>query len=94
MLKLKIYDIGMKVIFTGKTSKLKVPDDLIIEKSIEWFRDPEPCFIHRGAVMKRLFVELEDELETNGDRLIQRCELSERSQRILSLYDGFTSIEI
>lgn len=94
MLKLKIYDAQRKLVFKGKTTKLKIPDDLIIEKSMEWFRDPEPCFIHRSAVMKRLFVELEDELETNGDQNINKEELSDKSIRTLGLYSDFVSIEL
>lgn len=94
MLKLKIYDAHRKLVFKGKTTKLKIPDDLIIEKSMEWFRDPEPCFIHRSAVMKRMFVELEDELETNGDQNINKEELSDKSIRTLGLYSDFVSIEL
>ena len=41
---------------------------MLIEKSIYFFDDPEPCFIHRDAVRVRLTEELHKELlgETSG----------------------------
>ena len=42
--------------------QLKVPEPVIIQKSIEFFDDPEPCMIHRSAVLSRLLMELEQAL--------------------------------
>ncbi len=61
----------MKVLFfssnSGQLAKMKLTnlplkESAVLSKSIEFFNDPEPCMIHRGAVMKRLFLEMEDAL--------------------------------
>ena len=43
-----------------------VPEPVMIEKSIEFFEDPEPCMIHRSAVQSRLFGEILDAIEASG----------------------------
>ncbi len=35
-----------------------LPEDVVIALSVEYFNDPEPCHIHRGAVHKRAMMEL------------------------------------
>ncbi|MDR3122046.1 MAG: hypothetical protein LBU58_12050, partial [Clostridiales bacterium] len=37
-------------LFVGPISALTLTEELIVKKSIEFFSDGEPCFIHRGAV--------------------------------------------
>lgn len=43
-----------------KLSRLPLDEKAIIKHSIEFFNDPEPCMIHKSAVMQRLFMEWED----------------------------------
>ena len=50
-------------IYTGLAVKIEFPEPLILAKSVEFFKDPEPCYIHRGAVITRLSLELEETLE-------------------------------
>jgi hypothetical protein len=52
-----------KRIYTGRITDLPVPEDHILNKSMELFNDPAPCFIHRSAVLKRLYLEAEEYLE-------------------------------
>jgi len=52
--------LGGKVLFSGDLADLPLKDEWIIKKSIEFFNDPEPCFIHRSAVMIRLLNEIWD----------------------------------
>lgn len=47
-----------KVLRENKLTSLPLKEKAIITKSMEFYRDPEPCMIHRSAVMKRLFFEL------------------------------------
>ena len=47
------------VLYEGLWSELPMAEDVILEKSIEFFNDREPCAIHRGAVQVRLLAELE-----------------------------------
>lgn len=37
--------------------EIPIIESVIIEKSIEFFSDPDPCFIHRSAVVKRVVLE-------------------------------------
>lgn len=50
------------VVESCKLTSLPIKEQVIIGKSIEFFSDPEPCFIHRSAVMKRLITEIDDYL--------------------------------
>lgn len=40
----------------------KFKEQVILEHSKRFFNDPNPCYIHRGAVTVRLLAELEEEL--------------------------------
>jgi hypothetical protein len=46
------------MVFDGPLNELRFSEHLVIAKSIFFFHDKEPCFIHRSAVMARLFAEL------------------------------------
>ena len=62
-LKISLLDAGNGILFEKKITSLPLKDEVIISKSIEFFDDPEPCMIHRSAVMKRLFVEMAEYFE-------------------------------
>ncbi|WFR58618.1 hypothetical protein QA584_05965 [Anaerocolumna sp. AGMB13025] len=82
------------VIYQGRWDDLPLSENIIIEKSIDFFNDPEPCYIHRDAVRVRLLAELEAGLNRNflsvppqwldtltamtGFSLISRVEFSEK----------------
>lgn len=51
------------ILYRGDLETLPLKEALILKKSILFFNDAEPCFIHRSAVMKRIFAGLEDYLE-------------------------------
>lgn len=55
--------------YLGKTAKanfdirdLPLKNQVVIQHSIQFFDDPTPCYIHRGAVQVRLVTELEEAL--------------------------------
>ncbi len=48
-----------EVLLNSKTFCLPLKEQIIIEKSSEFFNDPDPCYIHRSAVTNRLYFELE-----------------------------------
>lgn len=54
-----------RVIYQGRWDDLPLSENIIIEKSIDFFNDPEPCYIHRDAVRVRLLAELEAGLNCN-----------------------------
>ena len=53
------FNLGGQTFFKGLLSELPVNETVLIAKSIEFFSDPEPCFIHRSAVQARMYAEFE-----------------------------------
>lgn len=47
------------LLYEGKLEELPLREEVILEKSEAFFHDPDPCYIHRGAVSIRLYLELE-----------------------------------
>jgi hypothetical protein len=72
----QILDGEGKPIFNGPLQGLRFPEKLIIGKSIEFFRDPEPCFIHRSAVASRLVAELDLLLREQPELSVEDLEKS------------------
>lgn len=52
------------LLYEGFWNELPVKEEVILEKSIEFFNDREPCVIHRTAVHVRLLAELEQILSS------------------------------
>ena len=50
---------GEHEVYRGTLTDLPLKEEIILEKSEEFFNDPNPCFIHRSAVRVRLLAELE-----------------------------------
>lgn len=55
------------VVYEGFLKDIPLRESIILEKSVQFFNDPEPCHIHRSAVRVRLTEELLLELESKGD---------------------------
>jgi hypothetical protein len=66
-------------IYDGPLQGLRFPEKLIIGKSIEFFHDPEPCFIHRSAVASRLVVEIDVLLRNQNEFSVETLEESHPS---------------
>ncbi len=60
MRKIRLTDAQGKVLVEGGLSLISFSEESIVVGSIEFFRDPEPCFIHRGAVAVRYHAELDE----------------------------------
>jgi len=69
-----ITDANGNPLYGGKIYGLPIHDYVIIQKSIEFFNDPEPCYIHKGAVYMRIWTEIEQFLaQTDGGPIPLGC---------------------
>ena len=78
--------------YDGALTAINIPENLIIELSIEFFDDPEPCQIHRGAVMRRVFMELTELLGENAETDARG--LPDAAARYLCGYEGLTGVRM
>ena len=55
-----LFDDTSREIFTCPINEYVLPDEVVLALSVEYFNDPDPCEIHRGAVHNRVMMELMD----------------------------------
>ena len=82
---------GPETMYHGPVSGLPVREAAILEKSVEFFGDPEPCMIHRSAVLARVYEELEHWLDCQGagrECAVERGSLPQRLAACLDLGAG------
>lgn len=77
---------GDHVKYDGKWEELPFAENVVIDKSIEFFDEPAPCYIHQNAVQIRLLAELEKTCRTPEE------EQDTRWLSLLSEYMGIPSI--
>jgi hypothetical protein len=75
------------LVFQGNLYQLPLRETVIIEKSIHFFNDHEPCYIHRSAVQIRLIAEIENQLQI-GFSTPDQCPLL----KSYSNFDAFSTI--
>lgn len=66
------------IIFDGELYELPIKDERIISGSIEFFNDPEPCMIHRSAVISKYYMQIEnwlDDVNYENDTVIKFSEI-------------------
>lgn len=76
-----------EVVKSYKLTSVPIKEQTIISKSIEFFNDPEPCFIHRSAVIKRLVAEIDDyfyNISKTGTNEIKCAAFNERFSDMLN----------
>lgn len=74
--------------------EIPIKEEIIIEKSMTFFNDPEPCYIHRGAVVIRLNEEILEAFKTVGeDHLVEASSLNKEILGYIELPD-ITSLMI
>ena len=67
-----LIDNNNSVVFENKVTILPLKEECIISKSVELFDDPCPCFIHRSAVMKRIFFEMDEFFSVTAGKNLNR----------------------
>jgi hypothetical protein len=55
---LTLYDASGVKIFDGALSAWPIPERDVIQLSVRYFNDPEPCHLHRSAVCQRAYLEI------------------------------------
>lgn len=78
---------GENLIYEGKLEELPLREEIILAKSEEFFHDPNPCYIHRGAVSIRLYMELEMAIGKSDWDLWNRYVNMEEIDRVAALED-------
>ncbi len=91
----QLIDKGGNNLFCGKLVSLPIKESLIIKKSIHFFDDEEPCFIHRSAVVKRLHGELQAFIDKNmTDEGISWEKVTPEICEILECFKGISLIKL
>lgn len=88
-------DCKNKILFSFKIKSLPIKEEGIIRKSIEFFNDPEPCFIHRGAVAARITAEIYEYFSNNvkkGMNEIQWVDFPEKYKNLLNVTEKVYSV--
>ena len=81
---LEIRSADGRLLFSGQLQRLTLPEPVLLALSEEFFADPEPCEIHRSAVMSRAMAEIEAALPVDAPCRVD-C-LNARMQTLLSGY--------
>ena len=64
-------DENGSVLYDGRIYGLPLRESAILQKSIEFFNDPDPCYKHRGAVHVRMWSDIEKHLLQTGSRSVR-----------------------
>lgn len=57
---LNLLDSEMNELISCRVSDYQLPEKIVLALSEEYFSDPDPCEIHRGAVHNRVMMEIMD----------------------------------
>lgn len=85
------------VILEKRLTSIPLKEEVIIAKSIEFFDDPEPCMIHRSAVMKRLYIEIDDffnDALRQGKKQLLWGDIPDFIKEYIDIRDTITAISI
>lgn len=86
-----------RILFERKLTAIPLKEEAIIQKSIKYFNDPEPCMIHRSAVRKRLFMELGEFFShklQEGKHELLWSEMPEEWKRMIDISEDIERITI
>lgn len=86
-MRISLLDCNKNIISTKRLTEIQIKEECILKKSIEWYNDPEPCMIHRSAVMKRIYFELLEYFEMQKKQGTSILPLKAVPDSILSNFD-------
>lgn len=74
--------------YHGLAHDLPILDEQVISGSIKFFNDPEPCMIHRSAVISRYYILIEewlDEINIDNDGIVMLSSMPEEIRHLLDI---------
>ena len=79
------------VLYDGRLTGLTLTEEMVKSLSVLFFDDPEPCEIHRSAVLSRVFMEIQEAIGSGED-----TELSESDAlaAYFSFYPGVRRVRL
>ena len=89
-LNVRLIGIDNAPLYEGPIAGMLIPERVVLSLSVEFFGDPEPCHIHRGAVLSRVFSELHQASE--GADSVTVASLPEKTRAYLDAYPGVDRI--
>lgn len=91
-LALEIRAADGRVLFEDRLQRLTLPEAVVLALSEEFFGDPQPCEIHRAAVLSRAMAELEVALAIGTPYRVEN--LSGRVRASLSAYPQASTVRL
>lgn len=80
-----IRDEAGHTLFDDTIQRLALPESVILSMCLEFYSDPAPCEIHRGAVISRAL----GEIELHGEGRFLIADLPERLRRYFAGYGAY-----
>jgi hypothetical protein len=74
-------------LYNGPINELPILNSQVIAGSIEFYDDPEPCMIHRSAVISRYYIQIEAWLEDINYQSNSTLDIENIPQDIIKLID-------
>jgi len=85
MTRIMIQDEAGHTVYDDRIERLTLPEDVILSMCLEFYNDPAPCEIHRGAAVSRAL----GEIELHGAGRFLAAGLPERLRRYFARYDAY-----
>lgn len=80
-----------KLLYQGELKDIPLKESVILEKSIAFFDDADPCYIHRSAVRVRLTEELLREIQQST--ALSQCPLINEYVDLLQMEEFTFTLE-
>ena len=76
--RITLYGADGAALASCPAAEFALPEETVLALSAEYFGDPEPCSIHRGAVHRRAMMELMERCPAG--ETVRLCDLPERQR--------------
>ncbi len=90
--RLSVWNAEGEALYDGLLTSLRLTEDMVKALSVQFFDDPEPCEIHRAAVLSRVFMELRETLVPG--EAVELSGLDAGSRSYFSAYPGAARVAL